>query len=85
MTKQPSHIGSIISRTAHLAPVTGIEIEGGSAWFTFDTRIIAGDYWKIGLQNAAPIEILEQAARNILHNELLVFLPAEQEKEEQEV
>lgn len=82
MTQQLSHIGSIISRTAHLAPVTGIKVEGGIASFTFDTRIIAGDYWTVGLQNAAPIEILEQAARNILHNELLIFLPKEYERKE---
>lgn len=69
-----THIQNIINRTVSLAEITDIEIMSGMARFTFDTRIVTGDYWIVGVQNSDSIETLEAAARNILRTELTVFL-----------
>jgi len=70
---KPTHIQNIISRTASLAGIDSMNVKDDMVRFVFDTRIIAGDYMTIGLQNSAPIEVLEQSARNILRNELTVM------------
>lgn len=70
---KPTHIQKIISRTCNLAEVSSLIFKDGMVHFVFDTRIIAGDYMTIGVQDAGPLKVLEQAARNILRNELTVM------------